>query len=1252
MRSEKLLKSMSLTILTVITLSIIIPATTTLALSTSKYPIATIKVIKTSRDDFGRKVWYNQIFYVDVWLDSKPGDNITLSVTVHETTYAINASYISGTAYQFRAWFNITKEGKLYYNSTAGTSVPTDWEPAGAPVEELKEGDTIEIAYGTLTPATLTFEHTPADLSIRSKAPYPLNLTVTNDWSIVAPDLNKNPLEKENFTAYIEIMDYTQGWEEPKKVLIPFKETDVNSGEFAPTSLSILNDTKKADYTTSTDTTLKVLYEGSEEFTTYPIYNGSILNVTYEITILNSTSIDTKGTTNGNHTFDLEVNGTISLNAGTYSVVSYGFDVILINETFDNNTVTSVTIPVFDGETGYDVGSILTYINITKTSSGTYYMNVTNITISLYTDYIFRLGKVKGEAPGDYMTVKVIVPQFIGATTDPDKDTEVPEIFTAIGTIEVPIATLREFNITIIDPDENRDSLSKDTVTIYLEFPNGSVIKDTLSETGKDTGVFSKEYTTYDWVEDGYLNNTHNKIVIYATTYYYSAATGVLAIGNVTKKVSVPYTTASIEVTPTEVLIPATASPVETIVITIKDSDLNLLSTVDAWKLTLESGQNLSNVELKHTVLTELPAFANLTIEAVYGDTSVPLRTSVPITITFVETGDDTGEFKASISLRNFDWNRIRNALGGKTPEKLVITYTDIFNADLKKGVNVTAEVTVAKATLTVDRDVIPLSKHGDMVLHITVKDPASKGAGTVNLNVTAYNYEGKKVWSDPVNAAETGIETGEFEADYTITTNKVKPELIGGKLVIAYGDIEKEVPFEVYGVEMYVNGSSSVTVKYGDVINVTIVDPDRNLDNSEVDEFTLEVLEFKETGPDTGVFVATYTVDFDFGEAGKPVKIEYKDSTPTYATPAMTEWPSPDTFAVTVNIQSFTGTLLVNGEEEYLEVGPIGKLNITVVDWDMNKNPDDIDNVTIYIKLWNGTYLSEFTAEETGESTGVFTLSIDIKDEIGTPGEIIGKNIQVMYKDEKDAAGEVTTKIVTLKFISWDPEISTDKTAYNIGEKIKITVKDMDANTDPDRRESVTVRVYSTSDPIGTSIPLRETGKDTGVFIGEVLVSDTMMSGAVYAKLGDIVTIEYTDKYPADYGVTEESKTFSYTVRVGIPVEKPIVPSAARFVDPLTGAEITPKVGKTVGIGITLSNEGYLKQTFTAILVIRDAEGVAVGIQWQTVTLPAGESGEVGFTFTPTVAGDYTVEVYIIKSLADWTPLGEMLTTTMTVTE
>jgi len=92
--------------------------------------------------------------------------------------------------------------------------------------------------------------------------------------------------------------------------------------------------------------------------------------------------------------------------------------------------------------------------------------------------------------------------------------------------------------------------------------------------------------------------------------------------------------------------------------------------------------------------------------------------------------------------------------------------------------------------------------------------------------------------------------------------------------------------------------------------------------------------------------------------------------------------------------------------------------------------------------------------------------------------------------------------------------------------------------------------------------------------------------------------------------------------------------------------------VGKSVMIKIPLTNIGTLKETFTVVMIIRDTTGAAIYISMASLPLGGGETAEIGFTYTPTAAGTYTIEVHIIKSLADWTPVGESLTATMTVSE
>jgi len=201
--------------------------------------------------------------------------------------------------------------------------------------------------------------------------------------------------------------------------------------------------------------------------------------------------------------------------------------------------------------------------------------------------------------------------------------------------------------------------------------------------------------------------------------------------------------------------------------------------------------------------------------------------------------------------------------------------------------------------------------------------------------------------------------------------------------------------------------------------------------------------------------------------------------------------------------VLSFTGKV-VTDKDVY---GPYGKMIIYVEDWDANKKINELDYVNITIQKWDGKFIPILNIKETDKSTGVFKEELKLPDRLEVEAkDLVGKVIRIMYRDPVDATGKPYTAIKEVSFTSWDPEISTDKKFYNIGEKILITVKDLDANKDPEALDVITVTVTSTSDPIGTRVTLVETGVNTGVFTGEVLVSDTIGTGRIYAKFGDVI--------------------------------------------------------------------------------------------------------------------------------------------------
>ena len=926
------------------------------------------------------------------------------------------------------------------------------------------------------------------------------------------------------------------------------------------------------------------------------------------------------------------------LNKNPDAANSEDFIVTLTDYTIGKKVNATITFVETDDNSGVFKPSeeyLYDYLN----TSGSKF--VYNVNTGVWEPGTFNIGEIDEDHE---VEVEIVLPQYSGAS---DVDTLVKDltVFRFLGTVSGS-ATLKEgLTITVTDKAANYHSYEKDTVTVSYTGMSGTPHTITLEETDDDTGVFEETISIWGMIGVD-IDEEHNEIDV-----EYTDTNGALRKATV----SVVYHTATLSVSPETVVFGR-----DKITITIEDEDLNTdPDTKDRYLSgVIAPGNALEGLELRAHGVT----LAVLSFYAVLEDGSeVPLTagaSGVPLGLT--ETGADTGVFTLLLDL-----SKVEAATSGKKITGIKVVYNDRFNADLDPTIEVEAEVSVAVARMELDRASIPLTQWGDPVIHVTVIDPEANTnkyvEDTTTVTVHLYDASDTEVWSDMFTLTETDVDTSEFTGTVSVSKSYLMPNVIGGKVVVDYETPEshttlsEDLDLELSSISVSVNGTSSISVKYGDKIVITVEDPDRNLDASDEDEFTMDVggvsVEFTETGDNTGVFESEAILVKKYNDNWAPtstITFTYEDLTPTYATVGMTSWPSAYEESISISIVAFTAEI----STDKTTYGPIGEIKVTVTDFDANADPEAKDSVEVMIQLWDGTFMSgSVTLEETDDNTGMFEGSIDISS-IGKPEDIIGKSVRVVYRDLCSADGTPLTIFVTVGFTSWDPVMGTDKGAYNIGEKVVMFVYDPDANLDPDVKETITVRVTSTSDIVGTSVTLIETDANSGNFTGEVLLSDTIGPGQVFVRLGDVVTITYEDEFPADYGVTGESKTFTYEVRVGVPVEKPIVASNARFVDPMTGQPITPTVGRTVGIGVTLTNTGPYSEKFTVIMVVRDSTGAAVGIQWQTITLSAGAEGEAGFSFTPGLPGDYTVEFYIVKSLSDWTPLGETLATTMTVTE
>jgi hypothetical protein len=146
-----------------------------------------------------------------------------------------------------------------------------------------------------------------------------------------------------------------------------------------------------------------------------------------------------------------------------------------------------------------------------------------------------------------------------------------------------------------------------------------------------------------------------------------------------------------------------------------------------------------------------------------------------------------------------------------------------------------------------------------------------------------------------------------------------------------------------------------------------------------------------------------------------------------------------------------------------------------------------------------------------------------------------------------------------------------------------------------------------------------------------------------IYANIGDTITVSYEDPFPADYAVTGRSKIFTATALVGQQLEKPISISPTLTISFLNGTSATTIVaGQQYLISVNLTNNNPTPVSFTVLFLVLDPRGTPVQIQFQSTTLAPGQSILIGFSVTFPSAGDYTVRIIVVKSLADQTALSD----------
>ncbi len=673
---------------------------------------------------------------------------------------------------------------------------------------------------------------------------------------------------------------------------------------------------------------------------------------------------------------------------------------------------------------------------------------------------------------------------------------------------------------------------------------------------------------------------------------------------------------------------------------------------------------------------------------------------------TFIETGPNTGVFVADdIDIGDIDANAdgVAGGAGGNLEdgEEITFTYDDLFDDTDDEDSEVTLTLGIPDAGIDVDRSTVPVPQDGDavtIVLSVIDVNANTNPGSTETVVVPEADMEVRDGDGDEfaggsadfaeltgittdITLTETGPNTGIFEEDVELEPDAGVDidRLIDTRVTFDYDGETVSVTYRAFDGTIVV---SPAVVSTGQEFDVTVTDSDINKDpdeeetvdvDCETDEDTEDAGEcpitLTETGPNTGIFTETVEagVDIDVADGddfSKEILFTYVDE----VTSAGDENEERE---ATVRVATSTGQLSVAPDE----VGPGTEITLTLVDTDLNDNPngvDDVDDADEIVEISSSDGDDGFIGfEETGPNTGIFEATIQFEPRdpdvdgaldgaanewtyTALPGDVIA----FRYEDESTTGGGSTVVSLTFKITSEDPTMEAASPTVQIGAAIALTVEDSDANRDADALDSIDIDITSDSDPVGFTLAALETGEDTGIFTVSIPTSESVTSGAITVEAGDDVFLEYSDEFPADYAdrvenVLDPSKDFVLVVPVGTQVGGDTTATTPEPVIPkdISGEELEEvTAGQQVVLSTVVNNNRNTDLDYAAIIEVRDADGFTVLLQWATGTLgPSGEN-EVGLSWTPMEPGTYTVRTFVLSSVDSPAPLSLIEESTLTV--
>ncbi len=262
-----------------------------------------------------------------------------------------------------------------------------------------------------------------------------------------------------------------------------------------------------------------------------------------------------------------------------------------------------------------------------------------------------------------------------------------------------------------------------------------------------------------------------------------------------------------------------------------------------------------------------------------------------------------------------------------------------------------------------------------------------------------------------------------------------------------------------------------------------------------------------------------------------------------TSATPKPFPSPTPSPLPSPTPIQGSTGSLSLSKERAYLSGDTVV---VTVADSDRNADAASEDVLTTAIKIFGVNYYSGddllLDLKEEGADSGTFLATIRTgttttvgaglgeRTNIGVIKTVQGGTATVTYTDTAPLDTEVSEE---LTFSSFDAKLAFNNDKCLPDTFIGIILADAEQNINHVEAETFNDSVFvQTSRFNTTKVRMDETGKDTGIFTGSVLVArsgGTLEFNSIQGGVGDTLMALYLD----DINTTGAVKLVTATVSV-----------------------------------------------------------------------------------------------------------------------